>query len=289
MSRVEGSGSRAETLVSPAASRAGRPAGTGGGAGLLDGRVVLVSGGTQGVGAAVAREAAREGAVVAVTGRRREPGAALVEELRAAGSPALFVPCDVADVAACRAAVEAVVAEFGRVDALVNAAGLTARGTLTDTTPELFDAHIAINLRGPFFLMQAVVADLLTRGAPGGVVNIISSSELGGQPYLAPYVAAKAGLAGLTRNAAHAHRWDRIRINGLDIGWTDTEGEDATQREFHAADDGWRERAGKGLPMGRLGRAEDVAAAVVFLLSDRSGVVTGSVLDWDQNVFGGLD
>jgi NAD(P)-dependent dehydrogenase (short-subunit alcohol dehydrogenase family) len=256
---------------------------------LLDGRVVLVSGGTQGVGAAVARAAAREGAAVAVTGRRPEPGNALVEELRAAGGRAAYVRCDVADVPDAQAAVQTVLAEFGRVDCLVNAAGLTARGTLLDTTPELFDQHIAINLRGPFFLMQGVVAHLVARKSPGTVVNIISSSELGGQPYLAPYVAAKAGLAGLTRNAAHAHRWDRIRINGLDIGWTDTEGEDATQREFHHADDAWRERAGKSLPMGKLGQADEIADFVVFLLSDRSGVVTGSVIDWDQNIFGGLD
>ncbi|HEY2205432.1 MAG TPA: SDR family oxidoreductase [Pseudonocardia sp.] len=252
-------------------------------------RVVLVSGGTQGVGAAVARAAAAAGAAVAVTGRRPEVGAALVDELRAGGAHASYQRCDVADVADARAAVRAVLDEHGRVDCLVNAAGLTSRGSLLDTTPELFDEHIAINLRGPFFLMQAVVADLVSRGAPGSIVNIISSSELGGQPYLAPYVAAKAGLAGLTRNAAHAHRWDRIRINGLDIGWTDTEGEDLSQRRFHDADEGWRERAGKALPMGRLGRAEDVAEFVVFLLSDRSGVVTGSILDWDQNVLGGLD
>ena len=140
------------------------------------------------------------------------------------------------------------------MDSLVNAAGLTTRGTLLDTTPELFDAHIAVNLKAPFFLMQAVVADLVARKAPGTIVNIISTSAHGGQPYLAPYVAAKAGLAGLTRNAAHAHRWDRIRINGLDIGWTDTEGEDATQRRFHGAGDDWRAKAGASLPMGKLGQ-----------------------------------
>ena len=256
---------------------------------LLEDKVVLISGGSQGIGAGVARAAAREGAVVAVSGRRAEVGETLVAQLRDAGADAMFVPADVGDVVQAQASVEAVVAAHGRIDCLVNSAGLTARGTLLDTTPELFDAHIAINLRGPFFTMQAAVRDMLARQAPGTVVNIISSSEHGGQPYLAPYVAAKAGLAGLTRNVAHAHRWDRIRINGLDIGWTRTEGEDLTQRTFHAADDTWLERAAAGLPMGKLSQVDEIADFVVFLLSDRSGVVTGSVIDWDQNVLGALD
>src|SRR4029453_7960874 len=123
-----------------------------------------------------------------------------------------------------------------------------------------------VNLRGPFFLMQAAVADMVRRGAPGTIVNIGSTSELGGQPYLTPYVTAKAGLAGLTRNAAHAHRWDRIRINTVDIGWTDTEGEDETQRRFHDAGDDWREQAAKKLPMGKLGQVGRIADSEVSLL-----------------------
>ncbi|NGO07376.1 SDR family oxidoreductase [Streptomyces sp. HC44] len=257
--------------------------------GLLEDKVVLVNGGTQGVGAAVARAAAREGATVAVTGRRPEPGEALVTELTEAGAKAMYVRADLADAQQARGSVARVIEAYGRVDCLVNSAGLTSRGTLLDTTPELFDAHIAINLKGPFFAMQAAVADMVARKAPGTIVNIITSSEHGGQPFLAPYVAAKAGLAGLTRNAAHAHRWDRIRINGLNIGWTATEGEDATQRTFHGAGDDWRERAAERLPMGKLGRPDEIADFVVLLLSDRSGVVTGSVIDWDQNVLGGLD
>ncbi|MGW7529015.1 SDR family oxidoreductase [Streptomyces sp. NPDC054783] len=257
--------------------------------GLLRGKVVLVNGGSQGVGAAIARAAAREGAVVAVTGRRTRPGEALAAELASAGAEAMFVRADLADAEQARAAVAEVVAAHGRIDCLVNSAGLTSRGTLLDTTPELFDAHIAINLKGPFFAMQAAVADMVARRAPGTIVNIITSSAHGGQPFLAPYVAAKAGLAGLTRNAAHAHRWDRIRINGLNIGWTATEGEDATQRAFHGAGDDWREQAAAKLPMGRLGQPDEIADFVVFLLSDRSGVVTGSVIDWDQNVLGALD
>jgi NAD(P)-dependent dehydrogenase (short-subunit alcohol dehydrogenase family) len=256
---------------------------------LLDGKAALVSGGTLGVGAAIAREAAAQGAAVAVTGRHPEPGNALVADLEAAGARAMYIPTDVADVAQAQASVSAVVSAWGRVDCLVNSAGLTSRGTLLDTPPELFDQHVAVNLRAPFFLMQSAVADMLARHAPGTIVNIISTSAHCGQAYLAPYVAAKAGLIGLTRNAAHAHRFDRIRINGLNIGWTDTEGEDVTQRAFHGAGNDWRELAGATLPMGHLARVDEIADFVVLLLSDRSGVVTGSVIDWDQNVIGAID
>ncbi|MFF4117181.1 SDR family oxidoreductase [Streptomyces sp. NPDC001714] len=251
---------------------------------LLQDKVVLVNGGSQGVGAGIVRAAVREGATVVLTGRRAETG-----EKLAADTGALFVRADLADPAQARGSVGRTLEAHGRIDCLVNAAGLTSRGSLLDTTPELFDQHMAINLRAPFFSMQAAVADMKARKAPGTIVNIISNCAHGGPPFLAPYSAAKAGLAGLTRNAAHAHRWDRVRINGLNIGWTDTEGEDAVQRAFHDAGDDWREKAAAAQPMGKLGQVDEIADFVVFLLSDRSGVVTGSVIDWDQNVFGGMD
>ena len=257
--------------------------------GLLDGKVVLINGGTQGVGGASARAAVREGAQVVVTGRRVDAGKRFAAELEELGGDVRFVQTDMADPQQARRSVTRTVEEFGRIDGLCNAAGITTRGTLLDTTPELFDTHIAVNLRGPFFAMQAAAADMIERGTEGSIVNIISIAEHGGQGYLAPYVAAKAGLAGLTRNTAYAHRWDRIRINGLNIGWTESEGETQTQQQFHQADDGWASEAAKKVPMGKLGQPDEIAEMVVLLLSPRSGVVTGSVIDWDQIVIGGHD
>ncbi len=264
---------------------------------LLTGKVVLISGGTQGLGAAIARAAVREGAAVVISGRNDERGNKVVAELEAIGGDASFVHTDVSDVTAAQASVAATIRRHGRIDCLVNAAGLTTRGSMVDTTPELFDQHIAVNLRAPFFLMQAAIADMKKRGEPGAIVNVISIDSHGGQSFLAPYVAAKAGLAGATKNAAHAHRWDRIRINGLNMGWSATDGEDQTQRRAQqcggdlrtqGASGDWKAAAGASLPMGKLGQPDEIADFVVFLLSDRSGVVTGSVIDWDQTVIGGL-
>lgn len=256
--------------------------------GRLSGKVVLVSGGTQGLGAAIVRAAAEAGAQVMFSGRNAEKGKALAAQFDAA-HPVTFVAADLADPVAASDSVAATIAEYGRIDCLVNAAGITSRGSLVDTTPELFDQHVAVNLRAPFFTMQAAVRDMQARSAPGTIVNIITMSSHGGQAFLAPYSATKAGLVGLTKNAAHAHRWDRIRINGLNIGWSETEGEADIQKRFHGADDHWIDEANASVPMGKLGQPDEIADMVVFLLSDRSGVVTGSVIDWDQIVMGGID
>lgn len=263
---------------------------------LLAGKAVLITGGTQGLGAATARAAVREGAAVVLAGRNASKGNAVADELTATGADAIYVATDVADVQQAQAAVAATVARHGRIDVLINAAGLTSRGTMLDTTPELFDQHIAVNLRAPFFLMQAAITDMKQRGTGGSIVNVITIDSHGGQDFLAPYVAAKAGLAGVTKNAAHAHRWDRIRINGVNIGWSATDNEDTVQRQSGDSGGGdsratgtdWQTTAGAALPMGKLGQPAEIADFLVFLASDRSGVVTGSVIDWDQIVIGGL-
>lgn len=262
---------------------------------LLTEKIILVTGGTQGLGRAIAEAAAREGATgVAIVGRSAEKADAALGAIRVAGAgtsgfEALAIISDLAVPGEAERAVAETIARFGRIDSLVNAAGATTRGTLLDTSRELLQEHLNLNLVVPFMTMQSAVADMRDRGAPGTVLNIISMAMHGGQPYLAPYVASKAGLAGLTKNAAFAHRFDRIRINGLNIGWTATPGEAVTQRTFHGAEDDWLAEASAAQPMGKLGQPEEIADAVVFLLSERSGVATGSIIDWDQNVPGAYE
>ena len=150
---------------------------------LLQDKVILISGGTQGLGAGVARRAAAEGAAgIAVTGRNADSGERLAAEITASGVETRFFKTDLADVEQARNSVLETIDVFGQLDCAVNAAGLTTRGTMLDTTPELFDAHIAVNLKSPFFIMAETIKHLRSRGVPGSIVNVISIAELGGQP-----------------------------------------------------------------------------------------------------------
>ncbi|MCT8329918.1 SDR family oxidoreductase [Albidovulum sediminis] len=249
--------------------------------------VAVVAGGTQGLGLAIAERLVREGCNrIVVAGRRQAEGAAAAGTLAALGAEALFVPADMGRTADAVAIIDAAADRFGRVTALVNAAATTERGSILDCTAEDFDRHMGVNARGPFFALQRFAQRAVAAGHPASAVNILSMVTHCGQTCLAPYSASKAALANITRNAAHTLRHHRIRVNGVNCGWMDTPGEDAVQRRFHGATDGWLEAAEARQPFGMLVKPAHVAGLVSYMLSDVSGVMTGSVVDFDQNVAG---
>lgn len=242
----------------------------------------LIIGGTQGLGLAVAERLRAEGCTrIVISGRNVARGEAAAEAVGAH-----FLASDLADTDSVVRLVDTAAQQMGRVSALVNAGALTHRGSILDTTPEFFDLMFATNTRSPFFAIQRVAQMAIAAEHPASIVNILSMSAHVGQSFLAPYSASKGALGVITKNAANALRKHRIRVNGINIGWMDTPGEDAIQREFHGARDGWLEKAEAAQPMGMLVKPRHVAALVSYMLSDEAGVMTGSLVDFDQNVAG---
>ena len=245
----------------------------------LEDRVVIVTGAASGVGAAIARACAGAGAMLVLADRDREGLGRLARDLP--GEPECVI-VDLEEKQAPDTIADAAGARFGRIDGLVNNAASVARGTLLETTPAFFDRMVAINLRAPFFLMQRTVTDLRARRAPGAIVNILSVNAPCGLPDLAVYSATKGALATLTLNTANAHLAERIRVNGINLGWTLTEGEDRLQRGLAGED--WLDRVTADLPLGRLILPQDCARLALWLLSDASVPQTGTVTDLEQRV-----
>lgn len=259
--------------------------------GRLDGKIAIVTGGTQGLGASIARLFAERGASgVVICGRNEAKGRAKAAEIEGeTGARTVYVQADLSRVDDARKVVAVCDQVFGRVDALVNAAATTDRGTILDTTPELFDAMFAINVRAPFFLMQETVKIMRREKIEGTIVNIGSMSAKAGQPFIAAYCSSKGALETLTKNTAYALLRNRIRVNGLNIGWMASEGEDRIQREFHGAEDDWLQKAAAAQPFGRLVDPAEVARACAYLSSPESGLMTGSVICFDQSIWGAYD
>ncbi|MFV1999511.1 MAG: SDR family oxidoreductase [Acidimicrobiia bacterium] len=256
----------------------------------FSGHVALITGSTQGLGEAVARRFASEDAAgIVVTGRNPDRGASVVERLNELGTRAIFVRAHLDRHDDVERLIATTDDTFGRLDILVNAAAVTWRGTILDTDIKLWDTIMNVNVRATFFLTQGAIAIMRREAIEGSIVNIGSVAGYGAQPFLAPYAISKGALIPFTKNVAYAMSRDHIRINTLMIGWMDTPGEDATQKRFHDAQDGWLDHAEADMPFGRLLKADEVAKAVAFLASDDSGMMTGAIIDFDQSVIGGGD
>lgn len=254
------------------------------------GKVAVVTGGTQGLGEAIARMfAARGAAGVAIVGRNAKRGKEVAASIGETGCKVKYVQADLDKIEDVRRVIAETDKAFKRVDVLVNVAATTERGTILDTSPELFDQMFSINVRAPFFLIQDAAKVMRREKIEGAVVNIQSMSAHGGQPFIVAYSASKAALAALTKNAAFSLMPDHIRVNGLNIGWMDTPGEHAIQLRHHTDDKEWLKKAEKNQPFGRLLKPDEVARAVAYLASDESGMTTGANIDMDQQVLGSAE
>jgi NAD(P)-dependent dehydrogenase (short-subunit alcohol dehydrogenase family) len=252
----------------------------------LQDKIIIVTGGTQGVGEAIAIHAARQGAAgVVICGRQADKGKQVVERIESERAAGLFVPADLSVVEDCRSLVRACDERFRRVDGLVNAAANTNRGTLEETTVEFWDHLFAVNVRAPFLLTQESVRIMKREQISGSIVNIQSVAVYCGQPNLTAYSTTKGALATFTKNTANALIADRIRVNGINLGWTDTPAEHEVQKQ-DGSPANWLELAEQKSPYGRLIKPDDVAHLCVYLLSDESGLMTGANIDHSQRVIG---
>lgn len=254
----------------------------------MDGKICVVTGATQGLGAAVAARLAAAGAAgVVVTGRNLERGEAVAHSLRDThGTRAHFLRADFGSVEDCRHAIGETDKLFGRIDVLVNAGAMTDRGTILDTSPELFDRMFAVNVRGPYFLMQEAIKLMIRDGVAGAICNIGSISGLAGQPFINAYCASKGALTTLTANTAFSVMGNRIRVNQLNIGWMSSDNERALQAASGGPD--WEAQAAAKLPFGRLIEPDEAARAVNFLVSSDAGLMTGAIVNFDQSIWGAV-
>lgn len=248
---------------------------------ILEGRVAIITGASRGIGAATSRAFAAAGAAVALAARDEAALASLADQLLAGGGRAIAVPTDVADPASVERLVDRTVGAFGRLDLAFNNAAGGGQGPtpLADLPVDAYDSAIAITLRGVFLSMRYEIPAMLEAGG-GAIVNMSSTAGLEGVGGLAGYVSAKHGVIGLTKTAALDYADRNLRVNAL------APGPILTDNLERAGEDAQR-LAALAMPMRRIGRPEEVAAAVVWLCSDQAAFITGATLPIDGGKLAG--
>lgn len=244
--------------------------------GRLKGKVAIVTGAGSGIGKAIAELFAAEQAAVVLAEWNRQSGAEAEAAIRAAGGTARFIPTDVSKAPEVRALIERTVAEFGRLDILVNNAAIQILGRLADTSEEDWDRLHSVNLKGVFLCSKYAIAAMLRSGG-GSIVNIASILGLVGDPDLAAYCAAKGGVLALTKAAALAYGPEGIRVNAICPGDVDT----PMVREYFEKDshpEALRREVASKYALRRIAAPREIAEAALYLASDAASFVTGSAL-----------
>lgn len=246
-------------------------------------KVAIVTGASSGMGEATIRLMAKHGLAGAVlVGRDTARGEAVAQDL---ACDATFVSVDLASPEAVDT-VMAAADRYERLDVLVNVAAISDRNTLGSATVDFFDRMTAINVRAPYFMTQAAAKRMRRFDNGGTIVNVGSVAGYAGDPKISIYSVTKAALRTMTKVTAQDLRADRIRVNQVNPGWSDTPHEDRIQQTYDGASEGWQSQAAGVLPMGRLLNPDEIARAICYLASDASGIVTGSIFDFDQRVMG---
>ena len=245
-------------------------------AGRLDGRATIVTGSSSGIGKATALRMAREGAAVCVVANRNvQGGRGTAEEIVAAAGRAVFVEADVSVGADCERVVAAALEAFGRVDALINNAGITRATSLQDMTEQFWDTVLDTNLKSAYMMSRLAVPDMVRRGA-GSIVNVSSVHAEQTQGHHAAYAASKAGMCGMTRAMALELGSKGLRVNCILPGTIDISLYPRDERQVDRSS--WSPRAGALQVFGRQGSPDEIAAAICFLVSDDASFVNGATL-----------
>jgi len=247
--------------------------------GRLAGKVIIVTGAAQGIGFGCAHMAAAEGAFVVLADIQKERGEEAAAKIRSDGGQTIFQQTDVTEENQCAALMDTAVKKFGKLTGVVNNAGWFPRARLEETTTDLWEKVLQVNLRSAFYVTKHAVPRMRECGG-GSIVNMGSVFGIQGLPNLVAYAAAKGGMLSMTRTLAGALAADRIRVNYLIPGWIATEGELAIQKG-EGRDAAAIAEQGKKLPLGRMQTVQDAAYAAIYLLSDESSQVTGGVLNVD--------
>ncbi|MGN6097610.1 MAG: SDR family NAD(P)-dependent oxidoreductase [Bosea sp. (in: a-proteobacteria)] len=246
--------------------------------GLAD-KVILVTGSSTGIGYAMAERLVAEGAKVVIHGRDKAEVDAAVARL---GSATKGTTGDLAEPDTAQAIIDAAIDAFGRLDGLVNNAGIYPRGILGATTAAFFDHIFAINTRAPLLCAEAAIRAFRRQKSPGAIVTVGSINAYCGLSNLTVYSMSKGALMTMTRNLANTLGPERIRANQLNVGWTWTANEDATQRR-EGREAGWQNHLPlRDAPTGRIMQPEEIAAHTAFWLSDESAPVSGQIYEAEQ-------